>query len=84
MNCDASEILVTKNRLAQQPSPRIDAQKDVMMKTGMTRKILAIGLLSVFALSACGIKGDLKTPPPLWGDSDKPAEQAEQAEQPNP
>jgi predicted small lipoprotein YifL len=31
-------------------------------------------LLGVFALgtlSACGIKGDLKTPPPLWGDKAK-------------
>lgn len=49
------------------------------MKTFATRnnfaKLIAISLISAFALGACGIKGDLKTPPPLWGDKDKPAEE---------
>ncbi len=40
------------------------------------RRIIAITLISAFALSGCGVKGELKTPPPLWGD--KP-----QAEQPD-
>lgn len=35
-------------------------------------------LLGMVCLSGCGIKGDLNTPPPLWGDAkseaDNPAE----------
>ena len=37
----------------------------------MSRRLIALTLISAFALSACGIKGDLKTPPPLWGDKNK-------------
>lgn len=32
-------------------------------------------LIAGFALSACGIRGDLKTPPPLWGEDTRTAEQ---------
>ncbi len=39
----------------------------------MRRKLILTALVSAFALGACGVKGDLKTPPPLWGD--KKAEQ---------
>lgn len=28
-------------------------------------------LITVAALGACGLKGDLKTPPPIWGDGYK-------------
>ncbi len=28
-------------------------------------------LAGSFILSACGVKGELKTPPPLWGDKAK-------------
>ena len=36
-------------------------------------------LLSLFALAlaGCGIKGGLKTPPPLWGDDVAQAEEAD-------
>ncbi len=37
----------------------------------MRRKILITALLSSFVLGACGVKGNLKTPPPLWGDKAK-------------
>lgn len=46
----------------------------------MTRRIhsktlIAATLIGAFALSACGIRGDLKTPPPVWGDDNRTAEQ---------
>ncbi|PHR91110.1 MAG: hypothetical protein COA69_13750 [Robiginitomaculum sp.] len=31
----------------------------------------ALALVSSFVLSACGIRGKLETPPPLWGDKAK-------------
>lgn len=37
----------------------------------MRRKILAAAIISSFMLGACGVKGQLKTPPPLWGDKAK-------------
>lgn len=37
----------------------------------MRRKILAVSIAASFLLSACGVKGNLKTPPPLWGDKAK-------------
>lgn len=40
---------------------------------------IAITLIASFALSACGIRGDLKTPPPLWGDDKRTAEQKAEA-----
>jgi len=48
------------------------------MRNHFVHKLTISTLLGVFALgslSACGIKGELKTPPPLWGDKtqiDKP------------
>ncbi|NNC36574.1 MAG: hypothetical protein HKO02_03890 [Hyphomonadaceae bacterium] len=48
------------------------------MKMIVTRnnfaKLVAASLIGAFALGACGIKGDLQTPPPLWGDKDQKAE----------
>ena len=41
----------------------------------MRRKLIIATLISSFVLVGCGIKGDLKTPPPLWGD--KKADQTE-------
>jgi len=41
------------------------------MRNRFVHKLTISTLLGVFALgtlSACGIKGGLKTPPPLWGD----------------
>ncbi len=37
----------------------------------MRRRLLTTALISAFILSACGVKGDLQTPPPLWGDKAK-------------
>ena len=37
--------------------------------------IIASTLIVGFTLSACGIRGDLKTPPPLWGEDARTAEQ---------
>lgn len=42
----------------------------------MTRRIISYWLVallstSTLALTACGVKGDLETPPPLWGDKAK-------------
>lgn len=37
----------------------------------MRRKIIALTLVSAFALSACGVKGSLQTAPPVWGDKTK-------------
>jgi len=41
----------------------------------MRNRLTIFALLSAFALSACGIKGELKTPPPVWGDEKPSAEQ---------
>jgi predicted small lipoprotein YifL len=44
------------------------------------KTIIALSLIAGFALSACGIRGDLKTPPPIWGeDIRSAAEKAEDA-----
>ena len=37
----------------------------------MRRKILVTAILSCVFLGACGVKGSLKTPPPLWGEKAK-------------
>jgi len=48
----------------------------------MRRKLILTAIISSFALGACGVKGELKTPPPMWGDksktkpADKPQEEA--------
>jgi len=41
--------------------------------------LIAASLVAAFALSACGIRGELKTPPPLWGDDTRTAEQKAEA-----
>ena len=41
--------------------------------------LIALSLVGAFALSACGIRGDLKTPPPVWGDDNRTAEQKAEA-----
>ena len=41
--------------------------------------LIALSLIAGFALSACGIRGDLKTPPPVWGDDNRTAEQKAEA-----
>lgn len=38
----------------------------------LSLRLMILTPLSALTLAGCGIKGDLKTPPPLWG-ADKPA-----------
>jgi len=48
------------------------------MRNRFVHKFALTALLGAFALgtlAACGIKGDLKTPPPLWGDKAKAEKQ---------
>lgn len=47
----------------------------------MRRKILITALLSSFVLGACGVKGNLKTPPPLWGEKAKQDYEKQQQEE---
>lgn len=42
-------------------------------KNSISRLVLAI-LVASSCLTACGIKGDLDTPPPLWGETKSEAE----------
>lgn len=45
--------------------------------------LIAVTLIAGFTLSACGIRGDLKTPPPLWGEDTRTAEQKAEAAKDN-
>lgn len=51
--------------------------QDAKFKTSRFHAIILM-FLGMVCLSGCGIKGDLATPPPLWGDAkseaDNPAE----------
>lgn len=47
----------------------------------MRRKLIAFSLVSAFILSACGVKGQLDTPPPLWGEQTT-TDQPEKADTP--
>ena len=41
--------------------------------------------LTAYALGGCGVTGELKTPPPLFGDKTKvPAESSEKGNSPSP
>jgi len=44
-------------------------------------KTALLGMFALGTLSACGIKGDLKTPPPLWGDKTKAEQQKQDGEE---
>jgi len=37
------------------------------MKPAKYRRLIALSLAASFFLAACGIRGDLKRPDPLWG-----------------
>lgn len=39
------------------------------------RAVIAV-LIGSFCLSACGVKGDLDIPPPLWGEAKNEADNA--------
>jgi len=41
--------------------------------------LIAATLIGGFALSSCGIRGDLKTPPPVWGEDNRTSEQKAEA-----
>lgn len=38
----------------------------------MRRRFIAMSVIAAFALSACGVKAELKKAPPLWGDKAEP------------
>ncbi|WP_409433375.1 LPS translocon maturation chaperone LptM [Litorimonas sp. RW-G-Af-16] len=46
----------------------------------LTRNALILAIAASFALSACGIKGELKTPPPVWGEEKPTPPDAEPAQ----
>jgi predicted small lipoprotein YifL len=37
----------------------------------MKRSLVIATLISAFALTSCGIKGDLQRPAPLWGEDNR-------------
>lgn len=45
-------------------------------KKPMPTRLMFLAVLSALTLAGCGIKGDLKTPPPLWG-ADKPVSETD-------
>ncbi len=49
----------------------------------MRRKLIIASLISSFVLVGCGIKGNLKTPPPLWGDKKTEQPQAPETTAPD-
>lgn len=46
-----------------------------MKRRNIFNAFITLTLVAGFALSSCGIRGDLKTPPPVWGDDNRTAEQ---------
>jgi predicted small lipoprotein YifL len=46
-----------------------------MKRRSHLNALIAATLIAGFALSACGIRGELKTPPPVWGDDNRTSEQ---------
>jgi len=50
-----------------------------MKRRSYFKTLIALSLMGTFALSSCGIRGDLKTPPPVWGDDNRTAEQKAEA-----
>ncbi len=44
-----------------------------------SRRLTIAALVGAFALGACGIKGKLDTPPPLWGDKTKKVEKKQES-----
>lgn len=41
----------------------------------MRRYALILVLATPFVLGACGLRGDLKTPPPIWGEDKRSDEE---------
>ncbi len=39
-----------------------------MKRRHISIRFISLSLIAGFTLSACGIKGELNTPPPLWGE----------------
>ena len=39
-----------------------------MQRSGWPVGIIAIITITALSLTGCGVKGELETPPPLWGD----------------
>jgi len=49
------------------------------MRNRFAHKFTLAALVGAFVLGACGIKGDLDTPPPLWGDKTKKVEKKQES-----
>lgn len=48
------------------------------MRTRPLHKLIPFALVSALMFGACGIKGELETAPPLWGDKSKPGKKQKQ------
>ncbi len=44
----------------------------------LPKALMALLFVGSVTLTGCGIKGDLATPPPLWGDAKAETEQADE------
>jgi len=51
-----------------------------MKRRQFSARLISLSLVAGFALSACGIKGELQTPPPLWGEDIRTEAQKADAE----
>lgn len=52
-----------------------------MTRDAHSYRFIILSLMSAFALSACGIKGNLETPPPLWGEDTRTQAEIESAQE---
>lgn len=64
--------------MLKEPLPTICREKGSVMRSAHRNSLnlyltLAL-LLSSVSLTGCGIKGPLKTPPPLWGETQNPVD----------
>jgi len=51
-----------------------------MKRRQFSVRLTCVCLMAAFLLPACGIKGDLKSPPPLWGEDIRTDAQKAEAE----
>ena len=51
-----------------------------MKRRNIPSRLICLTLIAGSVLAACGIKGDLQTPPPLWGEDIRSEAQKAEAE----
>jgi len=78
----SSEIFVILQHHFILGGQKFYAYRQDVMKIRLSHKFIALSLISAFVLSACGIKGKLDTPPPLWGDKSKQSEDQKPQDKP--